>query len=472
MKDIRITYSLLSVLCALLLPSCTQEDMPGDDSAEEDSVIVFTTSLPGVSSRTNDNAGEGMLESGFYVTAFCQEDYESASNNARIDEYFSEKLVIFTDGMVNGFRSEECRWPKNTGSKTGKLKIYAFYPSREVMRERAGLTDSESFKLVNSSTVTYTRPEDPREYNYSYALQNFTVSKDISRHVDFVIATADASKDKNLYSGVNLQFNHMLGRIELKAWGNSTKYDIEIAGLRLAGVALKGSINFSGSWSGVTDKSSVEYIFREGDIVIPICSGKHNTAGTATSIMGKGGMAMLLPGSSITTTAWDPKNYPANTPNGCYISVLLRVKDKTGKLLYPYIEVSDLSSTVDQMDDICFSVDSTTGNILKRLYMKDNKFFTDPDFSDPYTIPQTAEVRNYGWAAVPFPINPSQGTHYTYVLDYTDGVGLEEPDGTSGGKPIISPITVNVTQTSEFWPSVMDYIETDTVDVSEDIIIE
>ncbi|MDE6561118.1 MAG: fimbrillin family protein [Muribaculaceae bacterium] len=430
MNDKIIKYGLTSALAASMLSSCSQEDMQVSGLPGADDAIVFVTAFPGVETRSNDNTVIGSLNEGFYVTAFAPEDETTIGTENKLNEYFANQLVTKTLGMVNAFGSDMCRWPANTGTKSGTLKFFAFYPSVETLRQRAGEDGNSSyFELLNNSTSS----------SYSYLMTKFKINKDISKHVDFVTATSEGNKTANLYSGVNLNFEHQLSRINIRAWGAPTNYEVEIAGVRLGNVNTEGSCNFSGTWTS-TSKGIVEYIYNEGDKVISIGKGQYNKVDSATSIMGNGGAALIIPDTY--STKWN-----TSEENGFYYSVLLRIKDKNGSLLYPYTEEEEMTTDgTDNKEVVYLSFDKSSDLVKKRLYKKDGNYYTSDNFSSDslYEKRDDEEVRNYRWAAVPSTAAWVVGYEYIIRLGYSTGVGVKDPADSHPGEPIIVGISPTV----------------------------
>ncbi|MDE6538126.1 MAG: fimbrillin family protein [Muribaculaceae bacterium] len=465
-------YTAFLLLPALMLFSCSQDEESLRVEADGDSEIAFTAILPGVASRSESSV-TGSLDDGFHVTAFCPEDESKIDGSGSMRAYFDYQLVTKTPGMGNAFRSEMCRWPENTGTKEGTLKFFAFYPSLEVLRDRSGGNEN-NFKLTNSSTKKGTT------ITYKYVMEKFKVNRDISRHVDFVMATAQENKKNGLYSGVALQFEHQLARVDFKAWGNPTAYDVEIAGIRLGNVYTECNLDFAqkpnisyqakdntqnGQWlkSPTPTKGVVEYIYQEGESVIQIKNGgQYNTSAKATSLMGNAGSAFVIP---AVYSYWKKTKADA----GIYISVLLRVKDKDGMQQYPYIEGASMNTTTTtaKMNVIYFAVDKSTGLINKRVYKKIGEYYTDEEGTIPYTVSANEEIRDYGWAALPFSSSSNttlkSGCQYTYTLDYTSGVGVEDPADVRPGYAIITPVTPDV--------SVSSFTSGGTTDVTDKITI-
>ena len=423
---------------AFMAFSCSQQEEPLP--VEADGEIVFMAGMPGVETRSQTTKA-GSLDGGFYVTAFCPEDATTIDGLGNMSEYFAEQLVTKTPGMGNAFHSEMCRWPENTGAKEGTLKFFAFYPSREALRELAGGNES-NFNLKNSSTKKGTTT------TYKYVMEKFKVGRDISRHVDFVMAIAQENKKNGLYSGVALTFEHPLAKIDLKAYGNPTAFDVEIAGIRIGNVYTESGLDLtkSGTWTLQT-RGVVEYIYQEGESVIQIKNGgQYTTTAKATSLMGNAGSAFVIPASYSRWTK-------AATNTGLYFSVLLRVKDIDGMQLYPYIEGASMntSTTTAKMNVIYFAVNKSTGLINKRVYKKSGVYYSDEEGTIPYTVNENEEIRDYGWAAFP-PANATTtikaATQYTFTFNYTSGVGVEDPADVIPGKAIITAVTPGVSVTT------------------------
>lgn len=435
MKTIRSTYPVIIPLLAFA--SCAQEEMIRNGNTGEDDIIVFRASLPSLS-LTRGDANVGNLSNGIHLTAFTLEnsttdgsDNTLVGGDGKLQEHFAKTI----GGSDNVFTAPDCRWPKNRGEKEGKLEFFAFYPP---------LPESGTSTLVNRSNVI------GDVTTIDYELASFRIAKDISEQVDFVTAHTTGSKTENHFSGVNLDFQHQLSRVELLAWGNNSNYDVEIAGVRIGGVVVKADFNFTGKSSNPSDnpagvwkidaspeRDCVEYIFREGDKVVSINEDQHNTEENAASIMGKGGAGMVIPSE---TASWDKSEDKPNTQKGAYFSVLLRVTDKaTGKLLYPY----PAESYEDMPVVVCLSVKEDNGEVMKRLYKKGNSYYTDAECQQLYTLEDDREIREYVWASVPYETAWEAGFKYTYILDYSNGVGIHDPIHPNPGTPILNTVTIS-----------------------------
>lgn len=74
--------------------------------------------------------------------------------------------------------------------------------------------------------------------------------------------------------------------------------------------------------------------------------------------------------------------------------------------------------------------------------------YLDPDGKEPFDLWSYYEIcdfEGFGWAAIPVPANWEPGKQYTYILDFTDGLGLHDPDDPDAGKPIHNVVHPTVT---------------------------
>lgn len=441
---IKPTYLLLIPVIALA--SCSQDDMPGGTDGDDGKRIVFRTSLPGLTSRaeiiTEDNLPN------FYVTAFDLADQTLMSGGVMEPLFANEKIDIV--GSKNAYTSSRCCWPDQP-KESHVVSFFGFYP---------GLEELEGAQLDNASTGSAV----------DYKLTGVRVVKDIADQFDFVTAYTSGSMADNLFSGVTLPFAHQLSRIEVKAYGAHKSCDIEIAGVRIGGTGVEDTFDFqpidgAGVWSGNPTRGIVEYVYRKGDKIVT-CGKSHRVdLDDAVSIMGarradgNDNCAMLIP---ATYTQWNYAGDRRNAENKMYISVLIRVIDATltaGKdpvetQRYPY---RDLSQGIDalKIPVVYLAVNKVSGEVSTRLYKNGSSYFTDAAFKDPYSLPATEEVKEFGWAALPVEGTWAPGNIYTYSLNYTHGVGVHDPEVSTttaprAGDPVISD-RVGMTYTVKEW---------------------
>lgn len=434
----KLTY--ITIGTALLLASCAKEEVaPG--SLIEDNRIIFRTYLPESTSRAMVVGKEDIPN--FHVTAFNPYDPTCMDEYGNLSEFINNELVE-KDDYRSLYKSEACLWPEQ-GREENELTFFAYYP-----------TLNEGVTLENTSTVN----GDVASFNY--AIKDFLVASNIADQVDFITAYTTGSMVKDMFSGISLNFNHKLSRIEIKAKSSNNSCKLEIAGVRIGGLYQQGTYNFkagegAGDWTIDPNqvKENVEYIYRPGDKIVKL----DNTT-TPESIMGGSdgvNYAMLLPSSY---NGWDFTNDSTNSSKGMFISVLLRVLDKTpngnDKRQYPYHDNSQGPNALN-IERIYLAVDNDDvivdpGELYKG---EEDKYYTDSAHTIEYTASQDITVKEFGWAALPVTGSWEAGHYYTYTLDYSHGVGLHDPSvggsvAPKAGDPIISD-RIGVSVSVEEW---------------------
>ncbi|MDE6855293.1 MAG: hypothetical protein K2J34_02360, partial [Muribaculaceae bacterium] len=171
-----------------------------------------------------------------------------------------------------------------------------------------------------------------------------------------------------------------------------------------------------------------------------VTTASHTSAASATSIMGKGGNAMVLPTKNA---AWagednpwiapkyqsaldgkDPLPWNAETAGDMYFSILIRVTLKpnanevTAQQIYPY-------GNNTNMNVVYIEKEQNSNKIIGRLPSKTS------------TVGANNELVEFGWASVPVGVNWERGKKYIYTLDFSDGVGIQDPEDARPGTPII-----------------------------------
>ncbi len=437
---IKSSYLLLPSLLALA--ACTESDEPRRDIDAGRRQILFRADLPSVASRAEVL---GTTLPYFHVTAFNPADSRLITDGVQ-KPHFSNERIDIVSGSGN-LSSDRCVWPEQ-GRESDRLTFFAFYPELHSGAE-----------LTNASTATA----------LDYKLTGFRVNPDILSQVDFVTAYTSGDMATYLFRGITLPFAHQLSCIEVKAHSGNKSCDLEIAGIRFGGIGVKGTFGFQpveggGSWVGEPERGIVEYVFRDGEAVVSLPNQSGPTSSSAVSIMGHARCAMLLPYDY--STEWDLAEDRRNTRKNTYISVLLRVTDATPTTgqnpadpqRYPY---RDLSQGEDSMEVpvVYLAVSKAEGKVITRVYRKKEgtdagTYFTDEGCTDPYELPADAEIREFGWAALPVTGNWEPGKIYTYTLDYTSGVGVHDPEVTTAspaaGDPVISE-KVGITYTVKPW---------------------
>lgn len=417
-----IALILTSLVASLAISSCSGDDRsnaPDDIRNNNSRLITICTNLPTYSSRgvMVDQAGD---LNHCIVTIFnANNPHRQADDNSFNPWYLTELFKVNSSG---GFTNAKVIWPEKDSPETGNdygdqpLLFYAHYPDM-----------GESLTPVNNSTYA-----SSTDFNVDYALDGFTVDPDISKHIDFMTAFAQATIPVagNDSRTVNLDFQHQLSAIEIKAKGEHTKYKIEIAGVMIGNIIDKGKFSFNPSVDAEGNVTSVgrwitnfwnedfselkkslnpvKYIHKEDEEhVIPVKD-------SPGSIMGNGGNAMAIP---FRSNAWDNKNDPKNDNKGTYFAVLVHVTDKDGNQAYPYPSKEQI-----------------------------------PEGYQPgLRVAEKLNGIDYGWAAIPIKLNLMSGKRYSYILDFSKGIGVLPPDDPDPGKPIFAYDHIEISLSVHDW---------------------
>lgn len=423
-----IKFTCLTFGAALLFASCTN-DVAEPEFPRNDSRIYFRTSLPESTSRAQIISNDNLT--GFNVTVFNPAD----AADGKLDPFINNISVIKSEES-GVFSSEECMWPA-AGKEKPNLTFFAYHPA--------------PVSLGNNTATSGVVPD------FDFKIPDFTVSEDISKQVDFIAAYKSVSMKSEMYTDIRLDFEHKLSRIEVNAKGENKSCKIEIAGVLIGGTYSKATFDFkpqpgAGDWIFGEDKRNVQYVYTPGDKVVTISDTE-----SEVSIMGGtqgDNYAMLLPSEY---TGWNYENDNTNSGQGLYMGVLLRVIDLKGKQQYPYTDTNQGPNALD-IPKVYLAVDGGGTVMSGQLYKGENgMYFTDPDMTTAYTVPQGSAIMEFGWSAIPITGDWKPGYYYTYTLDYTYGVGLHAPDvkpseGPNAGDPIISD-KVGLTVTVKGWQS-------------------
>lgn len=457
MNRLRVTYFALVAL--LSTASCTKEAVEPDVYDWTKGEIYFRTSLMDVADTRAMDMTLDKLES-FQVTCFTMEDSEHDATEGILPYFEDATFIRQLSPVGTTYVSSPEEGPYDWPDTKGELKFFTFSPSRNVMiAGNTALDDKDKsayFNLINNSKETNSSPF------IGYQLGTVRVNPDISGQFDFITASTSGERWKDFTAGIELEFSHRMCRVELKAWGDNSDCEFEIAGIRLGNPTVEGIFNFTSDsemeefweipdnavkdkveyiFQGNNAKTSVEPITRDseeenigGDRIYCINSTTHNTPELAESIMGNGGPAMVLPTINAKWEGLDDANIatvPYSTDK-MYFSVLLRVlSTHNHNTIYPYPDRSG------NMTVIYFAVHNS-GKIISRLYPGDepNTFFKDKEKQQPYTPAEDEEIKGFGWAAIPVDVDWEAGKNYVYTLNYSEGVGLHDPEDPEPGKPI------------------------------------
>ncbi len=473
----------------VVLASCSQEDVTPPSTPGE-LPISFRA---GVASRVNPDLDFTSNPATFYVTAFSNS--HKAVNGVIPEPLFQDEPFYLMGANLYASTSNQ-KWPSK--QEASQVEFFAYAPSLEEIQAAAMTQLDQNAQNYATLFNNYTEsmqffnlcqddvPLDPmNQTTFSgvqlykgFKLGRFYVATDISKQVDFItahIAAETPEKEDDAKLGVELKFKHQLSNIELRAFSGNKDFNIEIAGVRL-GRPYTGDAIFNfcdaegnafnpegGQWGIAKNpqRFPVEYIYGAGDEIYRmgvfnnlngtqvVTTTAHTTAAQALTIMGLGGNAMVLPTKngawageanpwiapkySAAMDGKDPNPWSADNVEGdMYFSILLRVTMKpqenevTTPQIYPY-------GNNTTMNVVYLEKEKNSNKIVGRVPSKTTAVGADN------------EIVEFGWAAVPVGVNWERGKKYIYTLDFSNGVGIQDPEDPKPGTPIIgSGITFSV----------------------------
>lgn len=473
------------------LTSCSQEEVGSKVTQSNDGLPISFRA--GVATRVNPDLNYIQNPSTFYVSAYAPN--HMSDTGATPDSLFWDEPFYLMGANLYASSSNQ-KWPSR--EVADKVEFFAYAPSLAEI-QNAAFTQLDPTDLnYNNNLTSYTRsiqffnlcndnvPLDPMGQQTTtfkdvtlykgFKLGRFYVATDISKQVDFITSHISVDVPENedqAKLGAELKFKHQLSNVELRAFSGNPDYNIEIAGVRLGrpytGNAIfnfcdgQGGVDYAagGQWgiSKNPQRLPVEYIYGAGDEVYRMgkfnnlnggavtSTTPHSTTANAESIMGKGGNAMVLPTkngewageenpwiapkySAYTGHEEDPypdknpKEWSADGEGDMYFSILLRVtlKPNGDELTTPQIYPYGNNTT---MNIVYLEKEKNSNKIVGRLPNK------------AATVGAGNEIVEFGWAAVPVGVNWERGKKYVYTLDFSGGVGIQDPEDPKPGTPII-----------------------------------
>lgn len=154
-------------------------------------------------------------------------------------------------------------------------------------------------------------------------LKDFTPSTDISSQIDFISAATSGSEETSA-AGVELNFQHNLAQLEVKATCRHEGYVLKVSGISFN--------NFIGQ--ATFDFESSEWELSENKITYLVEYDTARTLGdTAINLMKEdGNNALIIPQTLI---QWNPGDDRTNTEKGAFIGIKIQISTKAGTRIFP-----------------------------------------------------------------------------------------------------------------------------------------
>ena len=237
-------------------------------------------------------------------------------------------------------------------------------------------------------------------------LTDYAPAADIAEQKDFVMAKTVGSKAENA-AGVALVFNHQLSQIEIKGKNENVGYVIKVKGVKIVNAAESGTFYFALSkWVAseeLTTYGPIEYKKVDETDEIQEIDAPLTLTANAQSLMGGKGNAMLI-----------PQNRPAwvadTETDGSYVAFLVQAETATGVRVFP-----------------------------------------------------TEEGEDYDWVAKPIAFDWAGGYKYTYTFDFSDGIGITDPENPENPGEEIYGGKISVDVTFDSWSSKQQSTDTLTM---------
>ena len=302
----------------------------------------------------------------FCVTAF----YEDGT------QYFSE-IFVLEGGFFVPESGKEYYWPSDDN-----LYFYAYYPCDEAFRRGVVVTEERK------------------------SIPDFTPAEDIADQLDFISAIKVTNKAASS-NGVVLEFKHQLSQVEVQAKNTNKGYSVKVQAVRINNVFASGDFDFTApvtNWS--VDDAITSYEVAYSDTYVKL-------ANAAVTLMGDSGNAMLIPQSRL---AWGPEQDPAEEPSEINEHVEGDIPEGEG--------TPDEGGEPEDGDDVeetpAAPITATDG-----VYIA---FQIQVESSTGSRIFPVESAGDWGWVAVPVEINWLGGYKYTYVCDFSEGLGVIAPE--------------------------------------------
>lgn len=281
-------------ILTIALASCSMDEVK---EVNQGNAIGFR---PYISTRGLDISWLSDLNE-FYVTAYKEDG-----------KLYFKDVAFFAQGE-SFISAETYYWPKGE-----TLTFHAYTPSAGMM----GVSSERPAQLTFGNDL---------ENKNVPKIENFVVKNNLDDQKDLIYAIAQGNEAGG---DVEINFKHLLSKVEVRAY-TSSEYEYTIAGVRIGGVNMTGTLNAAGPsdtavWASTTP-GVCEKIYRDEPITMKRGMNVY-PMGEINDCFGNidDNYAFMIPQRF---DSWNPDAQTAEK-EGAYISVLIQV-NKNGLRIYP-----------------------------------------------------------------------------------------------------------------------------------------
>lgn len=322
------------------------------------------------------------------LTAAC------TSNSVSAPEQKSEGIA-FRTFADNSLRAAE--W-NLSDVETNGFTVYAFGPGATAYISGATVKPEGTGSLWATEGAVYPWPGYALDF-YGYTnlgdYGSASLSKksktltlktpaEVAKQTDVLVAvTSGSTAEQHQAIGVPMNFKHLLSQIEVRAKNSNATYKVKVAGVKIGRINSESTFTFPSSTAQGSELTGLSTATDPMTFGAGAGQAIDLTANAQSIMNTANGNFMLLPQE---LTAWDQKGHYNNGQgngtdnNGVYLSVLVNITTAADAELYP------------------------------------------------------VHAGQYAFAATPLTIDGGfkAGNKYIITLDFSDGVGYQDPDKTAG----------------------------------------
>ena len=285
----------------------------------------------------------------------CSQDNDLVSNVS------SNKIALFPSvDKPNGSRAVE-----TTTANLTQFRTYAFQDGQSNYIDNVLYTGKSNAWSTDAGTFYWPVSGDLRFYCYapdapgkagSFAINSsaqkltgFIPNETAATQKDFIYAQASGNLTTNGTSGLNINFQHALSEVSVKAKNSNTAYTVEVTGVKFGNIVSKGDFTFpsttgttAATWTLGTDKTAYTTEWETAD----------KLSNTVASLNAANVPFMLIPQQLATN---------AKAASGSYIALKVKVTMQGGKVVHNDWAYVALSTKWEMGKHYVYTLDFSNG---------------------------------------------------------------------------------------------------------------